>query len=513
MSVGPYTLSANHQLGVLRLLVVSREAAVLGPLWSAGEVNGWQLEGATCGWGAMERVQSGITPDLLVLDVPRADKDGLHFLRWLRRLRPELPILVLYDREDSTTRQEAVRLGARDCLAKPLADQLLKDAILRQATKLSDALAVEGVEIASDDVSEVAGNRFFVAASPLMRKLRVQIELLAESDSPVLILGESGSGKETVARLLHHLSVRSGSRFAKINCAALPGHLLESELFGSDQNGASAKHEKRGKLELCEKGTLLLDEVTEMPMALQFKLMQVLQSQKFARYGSATSVSVDVRILTASTIGLESAVSDNKLREDLCYRLSAYTVRVPPLRERREEIALLLHYFMRQLSRQYALAPRPLSPALLEACQSHTWPGNLRELENFVKRLLLAADQEMSFVGDEVSEDFDGDGSPRSADAVLGPPTHQKDSGVARSDSLKALVQTVKLEAERTAIAAALERTGWNRKAASRLLKVSYRTLLYKIDQHQLRAPDSALAPGSAGLRPNGNGFGGNRGA
>lgn len=513
MSVASNILSNNQQRGALRLLVVSREAAILGPLWAAGEVHGWQLEGATCGWGAMERVQSSTTPDLLVIDLPRSDKDSLHFLRWIRRLRPELPIVALYDQEDRATYEEAVRLGARDCLEKPLVNQSLEEAIRRQTTRqLSEVTALEAAEVASDDVCEVAGDRCFVAASPLMRKLRAQVELLAETDSPVLVLGESGSGKETTARLLHQLSVRSGFRFAKINCAALPSQLLETELFGAGRNGGGAHHEKRGKLEFCDNGTLLLDEITEMPMALQLKLTQVLQSQKFTRPGSGTSVSVDVRILAASTTGLQSAVSDSKLREDLCYRLSAYTVRVPPLRERREEIALLLHYFMRQLSRQYALTPRPLSPAVLEACQSHIWPGNLRELEKFVKRLLLAADRDMSFATDEDSQSFDEYSSAPPMGGISASRTSTEDTEVPRPHSLKALVQTVKLEAEKTAIAAALERTGWNRKAASRMLKVSYRTLLYKIDQYRLRAPGSAIAAGSPAAKSNGHGFGGNHG-
>ena len=499
-------LVSDNQAAVLRLLVVSRESAVLSPLWAIGEFNRWQLESATNGWGAMERVQSGLTPDLLILDLPGADKDGLHFLRWLRRLRPELPILVLCDGEDSPTQQEAIRLGARDYIARPLQDHALESAIWRHLSKTGDA----GVaEITSDDVAQIGSDSFFVAASPVMRKLRAQVEMLAETESPALILGEVGSGKETIARLMHQLSVRSGFKFAKVNCAALPSDLLESELFGSARNGVGSSHLTPGKLELCDKGTLLLAEVAEMPMSLQSKLLQVLQNKRFARPGSGAVVSVDVRILTASTSSLDSAVADNKLREDLCYRLSTYTVRVPALRERREELPLLLHYFMRYLAKQYALAPRSFSPAVLEACQSHTWPGNLGELENFVKRFLLVAGKRMAFDGEELLESpAEKNATPVMANA---PASRLTESHVviSGSDSLKSLVQTVKLEAEKNAIAAALQSTGWNRKAAARLLKVSYRTLLYKIEQYQMKSADTPMMPAS-GTRPNGNGFGGN---
>lgn len=493
-------------LAVVRILVISRESAVLGPLWTIGESNRWQLESATSGWGAMERVQSGITPDLLILDLPRADKDGLHFLRWLRRLRPELPIFVLCDREDSPTQQEAIRLGASDFIAKPLREHSLEKLIQRQLSKAPE----DGAEISSDDIAPVHGDSFFVAASPVMRKLRIQVELLAETDSPVLFLGEAGSGKETVARLMHRLSIRSGFQFAKINCSALPSDLLESELFGWERNGSGLAQSKPGKLELCEKGTLFLDEITEMPMSLQTRLLQVMQSKRLVRSGSGTSVSVDVRILAASPNGLDTAISENKLREDLCYRLSAYTVRVPPLRERREEIPLLLHYFMRSLAKQYALSAREFSPAVLQACQSHVWPGNLRELESFVKRFLLAAGKQPPLASETTPELLvDKDASCFTPDvaAVRG---SESLFGASSSHSLKSLVQMVKLEAEKNAIAAALERTGWNRKAAARLLKVSYRSLLYKIEQYQMKSPDSTLPPGGNGIRPNANGFGGN---
>jgi two-component system response regulator AtoC len=502
---GTLTVVPKSAAASVRLLLITRESAVLSMLWSIGEARKWHLESATNGWGAMERVQSGVTPDLLILDLPRADGDGLHFLRWLRRLRPELPILVLSDEEDAPTQQEAVRLGARECLARPVESGVLQQTINQLLSTCDSDL---GVSISSEDVEHVDGELAFVGASPTMRKLRAQIESLSETDNAVLITGENGIGKDTVARLIHQLSIRSGFHFAKVNCAALPSDLLEAELFGYDRKGNGLSQLKTGKLELCDKGTILLDEVTEMPLSLQKKLVEVMQTKRFTRPGSGTSVSVDVRILTASTNNLEPAISDNKLREDLLYRLSAYTVHVPPLRERREEVPLLLHFFMRQLSKQYTLSPRVFSPVVLEACQAHTWPGNLREMENFVKRYLLAGGKELPFGSDSgVRAALNHQTSVRHV-AVSAPIMSGSDSS--GSDSLKALVQNVKLEAEKNAIAAALERTGWNRKAAARLLKVSYRTLLYKIEQYQMRAPDASHVQGGPGIRTNGNGFGGN---
>jgi two-component system, NtrC family, response regulator AtoC len=476
---------------IVRLLAVSRESAVLRPLWSVGEANSWQLESATNGWGAMERVQSGVTPDLLILDLPRAEVDGLHFLRWLRRLRPELPIIVVCEKDDLPTRRESVRLGARDYILRPVEDQQMETIIKRELSVNGD---LSGINITSEDVEQLGDELFFVGASPIMRKLRAQAELLAETDAPVLILGERGSGKQTTGRLIHHLSVRSGSQFAKVNCAALPSDLLELELFGHERKDGTAWQYKAGKLELCNNGTLLLDEICEMPMALQGKLLQVLRTKQLKRPESGIVVGVNVRVLTACSCNLESAISENKLREDLYYRLSAYSVRVPALRERKEEVPLLIHYFMRYLAKQYALIPRPVSPALLEACQRHSWPGNLRELDSFVKRYLLAGGKELaegrSFpVPLSTEEDAEIFGSITSIDNDHS----QHTSASSDSSSLKSLVQSVKLEAEKNAIGAALEKTGWNRKAAARLLKVSYRTLLYKIEQHKMKGPEPSL--------------------
>jgi two-component system response regulator AtoC len=497
---------AKKATETVRLLVVSRESAVLRPLWSMGEANSWQLESAASGWGAMERVQSGALPDLLLLDVARGDTDGLQILRWLRRLRPELPIILICDPGDASKQQEAMRIGARDFLVRPIENQPFEKIIRRHL--LTAANVIVESDITSEDVELISGDIFFVAASPVMRNLRTQAQLLAVSDVPVMILGESGSGKETTARLIHKLSVRSGFGFAKVNCAALPSDLLEIELFGCKLNGTERPSARPGKLDQCQKGTLLVDEITEMPVALQAKLLEVLQNKRFVRPGNGTPVEGDVRILAASTTSVESAFTENKLREELYHHLSTYTIHVPPLRQRREEIPVLLRHFMQHLAKRYGLSPRTFSTGVLDACQSHSWPGNLRELESFVKRYLMAGDREPTFggynsdPGDGV--DFNTSVAPVSPLASSADPAS---ASVCGNNSLKSVVQSVKLEAEKNAIAAALESTGWNRKAAARLLKVSYRTLLYKIEQYRMRPPDVADSTSFHGFKSNGNGF------
>jgi transcriptional regulator with PAS, ATPase and Fis domain len=336
-----------------------------------------------------------------------------------------------------------------------------------------------------------------------MRKLRAQAELLAQVNVPVLIVGESGSGKGAIARLIHELSVRSNFQFLKLNCAALPGELLESELFGYERgafNGASRS--KAGKLELCEKGTIHLDEIAEMPTNLQAKLLHVLQDKQFFRSGGESLIDVDVRILASTSLNIEHALAAKKLREDLYYRMSAFTVQVPPLRERIDEIPLLLGHFMRQLAKHYGMAPRSLSPAVLDVCQNHSWPGNLRELENFVKRYLVIGDEGLA-LGElqRKAEPQNGNAALREALNAGASPEPEE-----HTSSLKSLVQNAKGAAERNAITAALEETRWNRKAAARLLKVSYRTLLYKIEQYHMSPPayPSSFQPGN-GLKGNGH--------
>ena len=514
----------------MRLLIVSREPAVLRPLWSMAEAHAWHIESAVSAWDAMERVQSGVAPHLLLLDLPRGDSDSLHILRWMRRLRPDLPVVVLCYAEDAGRKIEATRLGAQEVLVRPFDEQKLEAVIRRYLIPMEDS-----PEMASEDIEPLGLGEFFVSAGPITQKLRAQAELLAEADVPVLILGEQGSGKDTVARLIHKLSIRSGFKFLKVNCADMPAELLEAELFGRGHgvgsNGPSASHPTAGKFERAERGTLFLDEIADMPLGLQGRLMQVLQEKQLWHAGREHAARVDVRVLAATGSNVERALAEGKLREDLYYRLSAFTVQVPPLRQRRMEIAVLLRHLMHKLARHYNLPAREFSAAVLDACQRHSWPGNLIELEAFVKRYLVSGEQQLSFGDPEGTAGHPGNGrhssseafglhastrassmlepSPRQAailhDSLLQPAPHasrpaseaHRGNGTEGSlpKSLKSLLQSVKSEAERNAIATALHKTGWNRKAAARLLQVSYRTLLYKIEQYQMSVADPLLPP------------------
>src|SRR5579864_6168707 len=231
--------------------------------------------------------------------------------------------------------------------------------------------------------------------SPAMEELRHQIDRVAQVDVPVLLLGESGVGKEFAARALHARSPRSQNTFLKVNCAALPSELLESELFGYEAGAfTGAARSKPGQFELCEHGTILLDEIGEMPSALQAKLLHVLQDQQFSRLGGRRTLTVDVRILAATNIDIQKALNEKLFRPDLYYRLNTITLRIPALRERREDIPLFLDYFMKQLSAQFDRPQRRFSKRLMDACLRYSWPGNVRELKNFVCRYLVLADDE-----------------------------------------------------------------------------------------------------------------------
>jgi DNA-binding NtrC family response regulator len=369
---------------------------------------------------------------------------------------------------------QAIKLGASDYVTKPFSSQHFQGAIRKALSHVVSntmqpaSASAKGPELV-DNLDE---DFFFLAASPAMKQIRAQAALIAKVNVPVLLLGESGVGKEILARLIHKMSIRAHRPMAKVNCAALPADLLESELFGYEAGAfTGANKSKPGKFEMAHKGTILLDEIGEMSAALQAKLLHVLQDGTFSRLGGRVNVTVDARVLAATNIDVKKAIAERRLREDLYYRLNAFTITVPPLRERREEIPILLRYYMNNLARQFGKNTLPISDKLLQECMRYAWPGNLRELGNLVKRYLVLEDENQ--VLDELQTKSKDGGAEDGASA----------SG---HGGLKALVRSLKDDAEAKEIQRALDDSNWNRKVAAMDLNISYKALLYKIKQHGL---------------------------
>jgi two-component system response regulator AtoC len=310
----------------------------------------------------------------------------------------------------------------------------------------------------------------FVSVSTAMRKVFEMVDRIADADVPVLIRGESGVGKEVVARAIHARSQRSSKTFVKINCAALPSELLESELFGHERGAFTGAHaEKPGKFELADGGTIFLDELGEMHISLQAKLLQVLQDEEFYRVGGKKPIRVDARVVVATNRELEQEIEKGQFREDLYYRLNVVSVRVPPLRERKEDIPPLVQHFAAKYGNRYGSPPEIRAEVIARFLQ-HGWPGNVRELENMVRRLVVLGDE--NAVLDELGVRALAKGDAAAPPAIELP-----------EDGLKAIARRAAMAAEREAIEQTLRLTGWNKRKAALRLKISYKALLYKIKE------------------------------
>jgi two-component system, NtrC family, response regulator AtoC len=335
-------------------------------------------------------------------------------------------------------------------------------------------------------VEELGEGRYFLAAEPSMLKIYKQVQLLADVDAPVLILGESGTGKEIIAHLIHKYSRRSQNRFVNVNCAALPADLLESELFGYQQGAfTGAIKDKPGKFELAHRGTLLLDEIGEMSAQMQAKLLHVLEDGQFSRLGSRETSRADVRVLAATNVQIESALVGKTFREDLYYRLNVFTINVPPLRERREEIPYLIEQTVRRLPEEIRNSYEfTFSSRLLDAVLLYEWRGNVRELRNFVTRTMTMRDSEMAIRELEAKIAAASPESRRDYEPV--------ETSAPKYKGMRSVVRDMKNRTEAQMIQEALDVSGWNRRHAAKYLNISYRGLLYKIQQHQL-SPKPAI--------------------
>src|SRR3984893_10781090 len=455
-----------------RVLVVDDEPSIRKYLQTLLEVDGYHVTAVASGPEALESVQQGARPHFIILDVLMQEMDGLETLRRLMQVDRTLNVIMLSCSNDVTTVVEAIRLGAQDYLTKPFEKPELDAALLKSRQKMDLRKENQALREYCDHLTE---DLSFLASSPQMVRIRQQILQIAPVDVPVFICGESGVGKDGVARRTPLRPTRRNQPFVKVNCAALPGELLESELFGYEQGAfTGAVRSKPGKFELANKGTIFLDEIAEMSPHLQAKLLHVLQDGQYSRLGARAVVNVDVRVLAATNMAVKEAMRSGRFREDLYYRLNVLSIHIPPLRERTTEIPLLFQHFLLKYSEIFQKTMPEPSTHLLEAAMRYQWPGNLRDLENFTKRYVILEDEEGSF-----RELLEMTGQQHRT-------APREDTPAPKEQGLKALVRGLKDEAEMEAIADALEKTNWCRKDAAKMLGISYKALLYKMRQFNL---------------------------
>ncbi|HEY0094060.1 MAG TPA: sigma-54 dependent transcriptional regulator, partial [Archangium sp.] len=380
----------------IAVLVVDDEEQVRTFLAELLGSSGYQVRCASSGSQALEMLSGG-SFDVVLLDVMMPEMSGLEVLRRYRASGGGAPVIVLSALSGAEDAMRAMKMGASDYLSKPFSNDELEDVLSRALgaraaarTASAPVAAPRGGNIIVDGGADA---RVLISNSPSMRRARALVERIADTDVPVLLLGESGTGKEVIAREVHARSNRRNRPFIKVNCAALPGELLESELFGHERGAfTGATAEKPGKFELADQGTIFLDEIGEMAIRLQAKLLQVLQDEEFFRVGGKKSVRVDSRVVVATNRELEREIELGNFREDLFYRLNVVAIRLPALRERPEDVVPLTDHFLKKYGKQFMSGVAELPPEVLRAFTEYEWPGNVRELENMVRRLCVLKD-------------------------------------------------------------------------------------------------------------------------
>jgi two-component system response regulator HydG len=450
-----------------KILVVDDEASHRMMLKAVLGAEGYAVTEAADGTEAVEAVGREAF-DIILLDIRMTNMDGIEAMTEIRKISPMVPVLIMTAYASVKTAVEALKAGAFDYLTKPLDVDELK--ILIEKALETYHLRTENLVL-----KERLGDRFdfarIIAVSAKMKALLETLTMVAPSDATVLIMGESGTGKEVIANAIHHNSPRAAEPFIKVSCAALPETLLESELFGHEKGaftGAIARRE--GRFQLAHRGTIFLDEVGEMSPALQTKLLRVLQEKEFEPVGSARTVKVDIRVITATNRDLEREVKEGRFREDLFYRLNVVPLVLPPLRERKEDIPPLADHFLATYREKNRKAVRGISGKALDLLVRYDWPGNIRELENCIERAVILSREEVI-----VPADF--------------PPQIRMLSQEDRTDGVAIPAGMSLEEVERVLIVKTLDETGGNRTRASEILGINRRTLQNKLKQYGLNIP------------------------
>jgi two-component system nitrogen regulation response regulator GlnG len=425
-------------------------------------------------------------PDLVIMDVRMGGISGLETLRRIRQMDPKLFVILMTAYGTTQTAIEAMKLGAYDYMLKPFDVPKLKELVLNALKAARDMKQVVSYQPLLEQEDYELG---IVGRSEAMQQVFKLIGQLAASDATALITGESGTGKELVARAIYHHSNRSQHNFLAVNCAAIPEQLLESELFGHERGAfTGATLQRVGKFEQCHRGTLFLDEIGDMTPATQTKILRVLQSGTFERVGGNQPITADVRIIAATNKLLEQAVAARQFREDLFYRLNVVRIHIPPLRERREDIPLLVNYFLKNFNKDQQRAPRSIATGVLKALEKYHWPGNVRELENVIRRALVVAKGNAILLSD-LPPDISGQSQLGGAVAATAPVAAETGSDIAALARL--LFQWARREpklkilpaVERELVIQALKETEGNQVHAAKLLGITRATLRKRVEK------------------------------
>jgi two-component system response regulator AtoC len=459
------------------ILLAEDDAEVRNFLEVTLECRGYAVQSASDGNELLGYLRAGASVSAILLDIMMPNKDGFETLREVRQINATVPVIMLSGMSSPLNVVQAMKIGATDFLAKPVGHEDL----FRAIEQALDA-GVSTEEEAPESPAAPGGGEMFFGKNPVMHTLRSCLPKVARSDVPVLIQGETGTGKEVLARQLHALSARASRPFVKLNCAAVPSDLMESELFGYERGAfTGAFQRKLGIFELADGGTILLDEIGDMDIRLQAKLLQVLQDHEFRRLGGKDNVHVQVRVIASTHRNLEEAIRNNSFREDLYYRLNVFTLMVPSLRERREDVLAFADFLIKKHS-SLKVPPVVLTPTLKDALTAFDWPGNIRQLENVIRKLMVLRDPDV--IVRELNLLATGR-PPKARAAAQAEAVKRTDWPAAdpETEHLPVLEQAsrAKEKAEAEAILEALNGTRWNRKQAAARLNIDYKAFLYKM--------------------------------
>lgn len=442
------------------ILIVDDEEGIRTTLSGIFEDEGYEAVTAGSGEEAL-RVAKEANPDIVILDVWLSGMDGIQTMEELREWNRDLPVIIISGHANIELAVKATKIGAYDILEKPLSMEKVLLTVYRALEKRE--LEIENKALKENLIrkSRLVGN------SAKTNQLREQIKMAAASNSRVLILGESGSGKELVAHLLHENSTRADKSFVEVNCAAIPQELIESELFGHERGSFTGAFEmKKGKFEQADGGTLFLDEIGDMSLQTQAKVLRVIETQEFQRVGGNKNIKVDVRIISATNKDLSEEVKREAFREDLFFRMNVIPLKVPALRERPDDIPVLVEYFLESFALEYGQQPKKIAPEAVKILQKQMWPGNIRELKNVLERLVIMTPSKVITPGDLFIPDA-------------------KKSDYFAVDSLKDARELF----ERDFIAKKLEENAWNISKTSEVLDIERSNLHRKIKAYDIKIP------------------------